>query len=131
MAPAGVYFVGVSFTLRDVVHERLGRWPVVGAIVAGAALSAALDPALAVASGAAFLFSELADLAVYDPLRKRNLLGAVVASNIVGLLVDSWLFLTLAFGSLAFLPGQVVGKAYMTLAAIPLILLARKRLAPA
>jgi hypothetical protein len=37
-----------------------------------------------------------------------------VLSNTVGLLIDSWLFLTIAFGSLAFFWGQVVGKAWMT-----------------
>ena len=48
----------------------------------------------------AFLVSELADLAVYEPIRKRGWLPAVVASNIVGICVDSALFLWLAFGSL-------------------------------
>lgn len=44
---------------------------------------------LAVASGAAFLFSELADFAVFQPLRERRWLAAVVASNLVGLVIDS------------------------------------------
>jgi queuosine precursor transporter len=48
-------------------------------------------------------------------------LGAVTLSNTVGLLVDSVLFLWLAFGSLAFLPGQLVGKAWMTGLAILLL----------
>ena len=40
---------------------------------------------LAVASGVAFLFSELADFAVCQPLRERRWLLAVAASNLVGL----------------------------------------------
>ena len=37
-APAGVFFAGLAFGLRDVLHETGGpRW-VVGAILAGAAL---------------------------------------------------------------------------------------------
>ena len=126
MAPAGVLFVGLSFTLRDVAHEQAGRRAVIWAILAGAAISALFSPALAVASGVAFLVSEMADLAVYEPLRNRNLLGAVVASNVVGLVLDSALFLWLAFGSLEFMAGQVVAKGYMTLLAIPAILLARR-----
>ena len=121
MAPAGVYFAGLAFTFRDLVHDTLGRWGALGAIAAGAALSWAIDPRFAVASGAAFLFSELADFAVYAPLRKRHWLGAVAASNAVGLVVDSALFLTLAFGSLQFLAGQVVGKAWMTGLAVLLL----------
>jgi hypothetical protein len=40
--------------------------------------------------------------------------------------VDSAAFLWLAFGSLDFLAGQVVGKAWAVLAAIPLILGSRR-----
>jgi len=118
VAPAGVYAAGLAFTFRDLTHDRHGPRIVIWCIVAGAALSAVLSPRFALASGAAFLVSELADFAVYAPLRKRYGLGAVMASNAVGLVVDSALFLSLAFGSLDYLPGQIIGKAWMTLLAI-------------
>jgi uncharacterized PurR-regulated membrane protein YhhQ (DUF165 family) len=121
LAPAGVLFAGLAFTLRDLAQDRLGKGWTIGAIVIGAALSAFLSPQLALASGGAFLLSELADLAVYTPLRRRHWLGAVVLSNTVGLTLDSLLFLWLAFHSLAFLPGQLAGKAYMTALAVPLL----------
>lgn len=127
VAPAGVYFAGLAFTFRDLVQERLGRYWTVAAILAGAGLSALLSPELARASGAAFLFSELADFMVYTPLRRRNWLGAVAASNAVGLVLDSGLFLWLAFGSLEFMPGQVVGKAWVTLLAILVLWSWRRR----
>lgn len=127
LAPAGVYFAGLAFTLRDLAQERLGKGWTIGAILVGAALSAFLSPALALASGAAFLLSELADLGVYTPLRKRHWLGAVALSNTVGLLFDSVLFLWLAFHSLAFLPGQVVGKAEMTVLAVVVLSVMRRR----
>jgi queuosine precursor transporter len=127
-APAGVYFAGLAFTLRDITHDTLGRTWVLVAIVAGALLSTFVSPQFAVASGAAFLLSELFDFAVYAPLRARHWMGAVVASNIVGLVADSILFLWLAFGSLAFLQGQVVGKAWMTVLAIPVLLFWRRRI---
>lgn len=118
MAPAGVYFVGLALTFRDLAHEEVGRRWIIAAVVIGAALSAFVSPQFALASGVAFLFSELADFAVYTPLRERGWLRAVAASNAVGLTIDSVLFLWLAFGSLDFLPGQIVGKAWMTLLAI-------------
>lgn len=130
MAPAAVWFAGIAFTLRDLAHEQVGRWPVIAAIGVGAGLSAILSPQLAIASGTAFLLSELADLAVYEPLRRRGWLRAVAASNTVGLMVDSALFLWLAFGSFDFLPGQVVGKAWMTLAAVAVLWLVRRRAVP-
>ena len=131
MAPAGVYFAGLAFTLRDLVQEQLGRVWTVLAIVAGAAISAVISPQFALASGVAFLISELADFAVYTPLRRRNWLGAIALSNTVGLVADSILFLTLAFGSLEFLAGQVVGKLWMTVLAVALLWGWRRRLAPA
>jgi uncharacterized PurR-regulated membrane protein YhhQ (DUF165 family) len=128
MAPAGVLAVGVAFTFRDVIQRTIGaRWAIAG-ILMGAALSYAVSPAFAVASGAAFLLSELADLAVYTPLERKSWIGAVVLSNTVGLVVDSMLFLAIAFGSQEFLAGQVVGKAWMTLLAVPVLLVIRPRL---
>ncbi len=91
-------------------------------------MSALLAPAsLVVASGVAFLLSELADFAIYTPLARRRLVAAVVASSLAGLVVDSIVFLWLAFGSLQFLGGQIVGKAWMVVLAIPLVALLRRR----
>lgn len=130
LAPAGVYFAGFAFTARDIVQAQLGRWFVVGAILLGAALSAFVSPAFAVASGTAFLVSEFADFAVYTPLRERNWALAVGLSNTVGLVIDSALFLWLAFRSFDFLPGQVVGKGWVTLAGFLLLLPLRRALLP-
>ncbi|MCC7166660.1 MAG: VUT family protein [Rhodospirillales bacterium] len=127
MAPAGVFFAGLAFTLRDLVQDRLGRaWTIV-AILGGAAFSALLSPQFAFASGAAFLISEMLDYLVYTPLRKKNMIGAVAASNLVGLVVDSALFLWLAFGSFDFLAGQVVAKLWMTLLAVMVLWLMRRK----
>ena len=59
----------------------------------GVALSALLDCSLALASGLAFLVSETLDLMVNTPLQRRNLVAAFIGSNIVGLVVDSAIFL--------------------------------------
>jgi uncharacterized PurR-regulated membrane protein YhhQ (DUF165 family) len=97
-------------------------------VVAGAALSAFLaPPSLVIASGVAFLLAEMADLAVYTPLQRRGLVSAVVASSFVGLVIDSIVFLQLAFGSLDYLLGQVLGKSWMVLASIPFIVWLRRR----
>jgi len=118
MAPSGVLLIGVALVLRDAVHEYFGSKIVLGAILVGAALSAFVAPApLVIASGVAFLLSELADMAVYTPLRKKRLAMAVLASGVVGAVVDSAAFLWIAFGSLDYLAGQVVGKAWMTIGA--------------
>lgn len=126
VAPAGVYFAGLAFTLRDITQDTLGRRWVLVAIITGAALSAIVSTQFALASATAFLVSELFDFAVYTPLRERNWIGAVFASNIVGLITDSILFLWIAFGSLDFLSGQIVGKTWMTLLAVGVLLVWRR-----
>jgi uncharacterized PurR-regulated membrane protein YhhQ (DUF165 family) len=128
MAPSGVLMAGLALVLRDLVQRRLGVAYGLAAIGAGTALSAALAPApLVIASAVAFLLSELADFAVYTPMQKRGLVLAVAASSFVGLVADSLLFLWLAFGSLEFLAGQIVGKAIMVVLTLPAIDWLRRR----
>ena len=127
-APSGVLMVGAALVLRDIVHERLGALWALAAILLGAILSAFFAaPALLLASTAAFLLAELADFAVYAPLRKKNLTATVLASGLAGAVIDSAVFLWLAFGSLAFIEGQIIGKLWMSLAAA-IVLLATRRL---
>jgi uncharacterized PurR-regulated membrane protein YhhQ (DUF165 family) len=127
-APSGVLMIGLALVLRDLVQRRLGLFAALGAIIAGAVLSAWLaPPAIVIASAAAFLLSELADLLVYTPLQRRGFVRAVILSSLAGLVVDSAVFLYLAFGSLDFLLGQIVGKAWMVLLAIPFVHWVRRR----
>lgn len=127
-APSGVLMIGLALVLRDLIQRRLGIVASAGAIVVGSAISALLaPPALVIASATAFLMSEFADLAVYTPLARRRLMAAVIASGFVGLVIDSVVFLWLAFGSLDFLAGQVIGKALMICAALPLVAWLRRR----
>ncbi|HEY6023627.1 MAG TPA: VUT family protein [Pseudolabrys sp.] len=128
MAPSGVLMVGAALVLRDLVQRRLGVEFGIGAIIVGAIISAGLaPPSLVLASATAFLLSEFADFAVYTPLARRRLVAAVVASSVVGLVVDSIVFLWLAFGSMEFLLGQIVGKLWMVLLAVPFVSILRRR----
>ncbi|MGE5217312.1 MAG: VUT family protein [Chloroflexota bacterium] len=120
--------IGLALVLRDLVQRRLGRSWSLGAVAVGAILSGAIAPAsLVVASAVAFFFSEFADFSVYTPLQRRRFVTAVVASSMVGLVVDSLIFLWLAFSSLEFFWGQVVGKAWMVLISLPFIYWLRVR----
>ena len=126
MAPSGVLLAGLALVLRDGVHHFLGtRWALY-CIVGGTVLSAFLsEPSLVIASAVAFLFSETADLIVYTPLRRRFPAWAIVASGFAGSVVDSLLFLTIAFGDLNYIVGQVLGKFEMSVLAAVLILMMR------
>lgn len=126
-APSGVLMIGAALVLRDMVHEAGGMRAALIAIAMGSVLSWMIaPPALVLASVAAFALAELADLAVYAPLRERRLALAVFASGVVGSVIDSGVFLWLAFGSLDFIAGQIVGKLWMS-AAAAIVLLAMRR----
>lgn len=116
VVPAGTLFAGACLTARDMLHDTLGpRWVAAGILV-GAGLSAVVaSPQIAAASVVAFTVSEVLDSLVYMRLRPRTRLGAVAASNAAGLVVDSLLFVPLAFGNFVAVPGQIVGKTVATI----------------
>ncbi|MFL4491799.1 VUT family protein [Streptomyces sp. VTCC 41912] len=111
-APAAVFLAGPALILRDLVQWTLGRRAALIALTFGVILSfAAADPGFALASAVAFGVSEAADMAVFSQLSPRWV-RAVFAGGVIGILLDSLLFLSIAFGSLDFLGGQLVGKIY-------------------
>ena len=103
MAPSAVMIAGAALVLRNGVQAFLGAPFSLLAIAVGTALSALFAaPSLVIASAAAFCFSELADFAVYTPMRKRFPAFSVVMAGLVGSVIDSAIFLSLAFGSIEF-----------------------------
>ncbi|MDC9825663.1 VUT family protein [Devosia sp. ZB163] len=131
-APSGVLMVGAALVLRDIVHERLGALWAGYAILVGAVLSAFFaPPALVIASVAAFALAETADLLVYAPLRRKHLAGAVMLSGLVGAVIDSAVFLWLAFGSVSLIEGQIVGKLWMSLVGAAVLMVHRRAKAAA
>lgn len=113
MAPSGVLMIGLALVLRDALHE-VGGWrlALAGVLIGAAASMMVAPPALAVASAASFLIAELADMAVYAPLRRRGRALAVLVSGIAGAAVDSVAFLLIAFGSLDHAAGLILAKLY-------------------
>ena len=133
-APASAYFVGLAFTFRDGLRERLGFKGALVAIAIGGILSYVLEvrtggdllARIALASITSFTISELSDAIVYERIRQRSRLIGIMVSNTVGVIVDSAVFLYLAFGSLEFVIGQIVGKSYMTLFVVVMIVAYRQ-----
>jgi uncharacterized PurR-regulated membrane protein YhhQ (DUF165 family) len=129
LTTAGTYAAGAALLARDVVQDALGRWWVLAGITAGAAITGFTSPSLALASTAAFLVAETADMAVYTPLRSRGWARAVLASNVVGAVLDTLVFLWLAGFPLssATVGGQLVGKlAWATALPVAVVMLARR-----
>lgn len=127
VATAGTYLAGLTFVLRDAVQDVAGRWAAAGLVAVGALISYLIaDPFIALASGVAFLVAEASDLAVYTPLRRRGYIRAAVASNVVGALIDTFLFLWIAgFPIAGAWQGQMVGKLAITALVVGLVVIAR------
>jgi len=56
-------------------------------------------PRIAIASGSAFLVAQLLDIAIFDRLRTRAWWKAPLTSSIIGSLVDTAIFFSLAFAA--------------------------------
>lgn len=120
-APSGVLLIGLALAARDAVQRLAGRAWVLAAIVCGIALSYLVNPAIATASAVAFGLGELADFVVFTPLATWNLPVAVAVSGVVGGVIDTFVFLQIAFGSTDYWQGQVIGKTAVALTAGVLI----------
>ncbi|WP_244410238.1 VUT family protein [Streptomyces albofaciens] len=121
-ATAGTLLAGVALMIRNVLQDQLGRTGVVAAVLAGSLLSALIAaPGLALASAAAVAVAELADTALYTPLRRHGWARAVLPATMLGALLDSVVFLSLAgLPVWAAVPGQMVGKGWAI--AVPILL---------
>jgi queuosine precursor transporter len=136
LAPAGVFCIGAALVLRDWIQQIAGLWWTLALVIIGGVASYLIGDAagwtglqkIAVASLVAFIVSETVEAAVFTPIRNRSLTVGVLASGMVGNALDSWLFLTLAFGSTAFFWGNFWGKAEMILVGGLLTALRRHKL---
>lgn len=133
LAPAGVFCIGAILVLRDWLQQLTSLRYTLALVPIGGAASYLIGVGagwtglqrIALASLAAFVVSETVEAAVFTPLRNRSLTAGVLASGLVGNVVDSALFLWLAFGSETFFAGNFVGKAEMIAAGSALTLVRR------
>jgi queuosine precursor transporter len=117
VAPGGVFAIGAVLVTRDWINQlapklSLALIPVASGISYGVGEAAGWTALqrIALASVAAFCVSEAAEFLVFAPVRRRSLTLGVAASGSVGIALDSYVFLSIAFGSLAFFDGQMIGK---------------------
>jgi len=133
LAPAGVLCIGAVLVIRDWMQQLRGLWWSLALMVVAAGASYLIGVTagwtslqkIAIASVVAFLVSETVEAAIFTPIRRRNLTVGVALSATAGNALDSFLFLWLAFGSLAFFAGNFIGK--MEMIAVGVALTAARR----
>jgi len=137
LAPAGVLCIGAVLVIRDWLQQLTNLWRSLALMVLAAGASYLIGvlagwtslQKIAIASVVAFLVSESIEALVFTPLRARRFTLAVGLSATVGNAIDSYLFLTIAFGSLAFFWGNFIGKLEMIAVGVVLTLF-RRRVVP-
>lgn len=118
----GAFTYPVAFLVTDLTNRAYG--PAKARIVAyvGFAIAVGLslilaEPRIALASGSAFLFSQLLDIFVFDKLRNRDWWIAPFASGVLGSVLDTMIFFSLAFvGTEMFWFSLALGDMFVKLA---------------
>ena len=100
----GAFTYPVAFLVNDLTNRRLGpaaaRKVVVSGFVIAVVLSAWLaTPRIAAASGSAFLFAQMLDISVFDKLRRQSWWKAPFLSTVMGSVLDTLIFFSLAFSA--------------------------------
>jgi uncharacterized PurR-regulated membrane protein YhhQ (DUF165 family) len=100
----GAFTYPFAFLATDLVNRRAGPAAARRVVLAGFAVAVVLSawlatPRIALASGTAFLASQLLDVALFDRLRRGVWWRAPLASSLAGSAVDTALFFALAFSA--------------------------------
>lgn len=94
----------LSFLVNDLTNRTLGPYAAQRVVFVGFALAVVLSailatPRIAIASGTAFLLSQLLDLVIFHRLREQTWWQAPAFSSVVGATLDTIVFFWLAFGA--------------------------------
>ncbi len=99
----------VAFLVTDLTNKLFGAGAARKVVYVGFAIAVLMSillasPRIAIASGAAFLISQLLDVSIFDRLRAGLWWRAPLVSSVLGAVIDTFIFFSLAFaGSLSFL----------------------------
>lgn len=100
----GAFTYPLAFLVNDLTNRRFGPRAARTVVFVGFALAVMLSvylstPRIAVASGSAFLVAQLLDIGIFNRLREQAWWRAPVLSSLIGSLVDTLIFFSLAFAS--------------------------------
>jgi uncharacterized PurR-regulated membrane protein YhhQ (DUF165 family) len=120
--PAGAPVIGLTFSARDFVQRRYGKWKCWIWMGVACLITTAFNPKLAVASFGAFVVAEGADWLIYLALEKRPMSHRILTSNLISTPLDSAVFVVLAFGwSWPPIIGQAIIKFACSLLVLPFL----------
>ena len=118
--PAGAVAVGLTFSTRDIVQERYGKYGCWNWMLLAIIITCLFNRQLAMASVCAFVVSEFSDWAIYT-YSAGNAERRLVLSNLISTPIDSVIFVLLAFGpAWPAVWGQAIVKLASSMLLLPL-----------
>ena len=105
----GAFTYPVTFLITDLSNRRYGKFVARKIVYMGFILGVLLtlffstnfsdliSMRIAIGSGTAFLFAQLLDVQIFDKLRSKIWFAAPFTSSLIGSLVDTFLFFSIAF----------------------------------
>lgn len=119
--PAGAVAIGLTFSARDLVQRKYGKWKCWVWMIVASVITIVFNPKLALASMSAFLISEGVDWLIFTFYRS-SIKKRVLLSNLFGTPLDSFVFVTLAFGFIwEAIWGQAIVKLLSSFLVIPFL----------
>ena len=100
----GAFTYPAAFLVTDLTNRRFGPQAARRVVLIGFALAVGLSvwlatPRIAIASGTAFLVAQLLDITIFDRLRRASWWKAPFVSSMIGSVVDTLLFFSIAFAA--------------------------------
>jgi len=100
----GAFTYPFAFLVTDLANRNHGAPAARKVVYAGFTVAVILSvwlatPRIAIASGAAFLVAQLIDVAVFERLRRKAWWQAPFVSSVIGSVIDTVLFFSLAFAT--------------------------------
>ncbi|MEO3389298.1 VUT family protein [Mesorhizobium sp. CAU 1741] len=100
----GAFTYPLAFLVNDLTNRRYGPAAARKVVYVGFAIAVVLSiwlatPRIAIASGSAFLVAQLLDVSIFDRMRERAWWQAPLISSVIGAIVDTVIFFSLAFAA--------------------------------
>ena len=125
-APAGVLWIGLTFSFRDLLQRFWGTFNVWIWMSIAVFITYYYNQTIAIAAVLSFLISETIDWIIFT-ITKMELKYRIIISNLIAASIDSFVFVTLVFGTLwDVILGQSILKIIFSLLIIPILPLFNK-----
>jgi queuosine precursor transporter len=119
--PAGVIWVGLTFSFRDFAQRHFGVWKIWLFIAIATFITLFMNWQVAIASVSAFLIAETIDWLIFT-ITKKDFIHRIWISNTISTPIDSIVFVVLVFGwQWDAIWGQALIKYLSSLLVIPFI----------